>query len=196
MTNPVMEEIYSLADQALRQGQERFQVHVFPFRMTEDNLRANAKPVWQAFWLNLKEAYDIFERTHVPPSIGVCQKRYVVSEAAPAASNGQPSDPRPVPKARFSRSCRRRFERPGVKVRHRGRKVASKTRGRRMAGRNARKTYAAVRRAHSRGACAPRRQPVPSASIERTAALTVATPCCCRPHADCGSGSLAPVRSI
>ena len=40
MTNPVMAEIYALAEQALQQGQERIPIHVFPFRMTEANLAA------------------------------------------------------------------------------------------------------------------------------------------------------------
>jgi hypothetical protein len=87
----------------------------------------------------------------VPPSIGVCRKRYVVSEAAPAGSSGQPSDPLACTEAEIQPVVAGAdSEQPAVKVRHRARRVASKTRGRRMAGRNARKTYAAVRRAHSR----------------------------------------------
>ena len=43
MTNPVMDEIYALSEQALHQGQDRIQVHAFPFRMTEDNLKAFAE---------------------------------------------------------------------------------------------------------------------------------------------------------
>ena len=39
MTNPMMEEIYRLSEQALKQGQTRIPVHVFPFRMTETNLQ-------------------------------------------------------------------------------------------------------------------------------------------------------------
>ena len=82
MTNPVIEEIFSLSEQALRQGQDRIQVQAFPFRMTEDNLKAVAGRPWHGFWQNLKEAYDAFERTRIPPKVAVCDKRYVVSESA------------------------------------------------------------------------------------------------------------------
>src|SRR5207244_8584203 len=59
---------------------DRFQVHVFPFRMTEANLATHANSQWHGFWLNLKEAYDVFERTRLPPKVGICGKRYVVEE--------------------------------------------------------------------------------------------------------------------
>ena len=80
MTDPVMNEIYSLSEQALRQGQDRIQVHVFPFRMTEANLTVHAHSEWHKFWLNLRDAYDLFERTRIPPKVGICGKRYVVDE--------------------------------------------------------------------------------------------------------------------
>jgi len=78
MTDPVMEEIYALSEKALLGGQEHIPVHVFPFRMTEPNLQAYANSVWYPFWRNLKEAYDAFEATRVPPNVGVCGKRYIV----------------------------------------------------------------------------------------------------------------------
>src|SRR6185503_3361107 len=80
MTDPVMKEIYSHSEQALRRGQDRIQVHVFPFRMTEANLALHANSQWHKFWLNLKDAYDVFERTRIPPKVGICGKRYVVDE--------------------------------------------------------------------------------------------------------------------
>ena len=52
MTNPIMEEIFSLSEQALRQGQDRIQVQAFPFRMTEDNLKNFAQRPWYQFWAN------------------------------------------------------------------------------------------------------------------------------------------------
>jgi murein L,D-transpeptidase YafK len=82
MTDRVMEEIFSLSEQALQHGQQRIQVHAFPFRLTEENLQLYASHPWHGFWLNLKDAYDAFERTHTPPRVGVCEKKYVV-----AASN-------------------------------------------------------------------------------------------------------------
>jgi murein L,D-transpeptidase YafK len=91
MTDPVMDEIYALVDQALSQGQERVQVHVFPFRMNDANLALHADSRWIGFWHNLKDAYDVFERTRVPPKVSVCNKRYVVGEGAVPA-NDQASD--------------------------------------------------------------------------------------------------------
>ena len=46
MTNPVMDEIYALSERALREGQDRIEVHAFPFRMTEANLAAHAESPW------------------------------------------------------------------------------------------------------------------------------------------------------
>jgi murein L,D-transpeptidase YafK len=81
MTDPAIEEIFSLSRAALRRGQRRIQVHVFPFRMTAENLAGHTDSYWQGFWANLKEAYDLFERTRLPPSVSVCERRYVVREA-------------------------------------------------------------------------------------------------------------------
>src|SRR5262245_11320765 len=43
MTTPVMDEIYALSEAALRQGQEHIPVHVFPFRMTQQNLHSTPR---------------------------------------------------------------------------------------------------------------------------------------------------------
>lgn len=83
MTDPAMEEIYLLAQSALRKGQNRFQIHIYPFRMSARNLGIFTKNKWYDFWKNLKEGYDNFERTRVPPRISVCGKRYLVEDAGP-----------------------------------------------------------------------------------------------------------------
>ena len=82
MTNGVMEEIFTLSEAALARGQDRIQVHVFPFRMTLKNLAAHADSPWTGFWIGLKGAYDQFEQTRVPPQVSVCNKQYVVGEVA------------------------------------------------------------------------------------------------------------------
>ena len=38
MTDALMEEIYALAREASKGGQESFEVHAFPFRMTDENM--------------------------------------------------------------------------------------------------------------------------------------------------------------
>ncbi|WP_457577510.1 L,D-transpeptidase family protein [Desulfomarina sp.] len=74
-----MEEIYTLADAALANCQGSFQVHIFPFRMTKKNLLIH-RGKWDSFWLNLKEGYDIFEKTHIPPTVMVKGCRYVFGQ--------------------------------------------------------------------------------------------------------------------
>ncbi|MFN0217735.1 MAG: murein L,D-transpeptidase family protein [Hyphomicrobium sp.] len=76
MTNPVMDEIHQLTTAAIAAGQDHVPVHVFPFRMTEKNMTANAQSPWASFWANLKEGYDLFEKTKRPPVVGICDGRY------------------------------------------------------------------------------------------------------------------------
>ena len=83
MTNSVVAEIYDLAERALKSGQDRVNVHVFPFRMTDENMAKYAKTEFMPFWQNLKQGYDAFEQTQVPPQIGVCDKRYLVEPVGP-----------------------------------------------------------------------------------------------------------------
>lgn len=83
MTDPVMAEIFLLTSSALQKGQQHIPVHVFPFRMTDANLEAHRTSEWHQFWLNMKEGYDTFERTHRPPRVSVCDNRYLIQEAGP-----------------------------------------------------------------------------------------------------------------
>jgi murein L,D-transpeptidase YafK len=71
MTDSKIEEIYTLADAALRDGQPYFQVQIYPFRMTEENMERNRSSRWYPFWSNLKEGYDFFERENRPPQVSV-----------------------------------------------------------------------------------------------------------------------------
>ena len=76
MTDEKIEEIYSLCDAAHRGGQAFFRVHIFPFRMSEARMKAAAGDANLDFWKNLKEGYDLFEKTHVPPDVSVVDGRY------------------------------------------------------------------------------------------------------------------------
>ncbi|MGC4013680.1 MAG: murein L,D-transpeptidase family protein [Luteolibacter sp.] len=78
MTDPVIEEIYTLCAAALEQGQPFFRVHSFPFRMTPERMQAATGDRWEEFWKNLKEGYDRFEKDRVPPDITVEALHYVV----------------------------------------------------------------------------------------------------------------------
>ncbi len=79
MTDGLIEEIYALAREAFIGGQDGFQIHAFPFRMTEANIAAHATHPSIKFWATLKEGYDYFETARQPPAIAVCERRYVVN---------------------------------------------------------------------------------------------------------------------
>ena len=86
MTDPVIEVIYLLVDAALRgKRQDEVSVHCFPFRMTEARLaRAEAEgQEWAGFWRNLKQGYDLFEQTKVPPLVGQKDGKYVFRRRDP-----------------------------------------------------------------------------------------------------------------
>jgi len=84
MGDDQIEEIYTLAEAALRSGQKSFDVHAFPFKMTEDNLSEHKYSKWYHFWKNLKEGHDAFEETKIPPRIKVAAKSYKVESRAVA----------------------------------------------------------------------------------------------------------------
>ena len=77
MTNPQIEEIYALAREAFKGGQDTFPVHAFPFRMTSEKMAQYKGHKWYNFWTNIKEGYDYFEASRVLPKVGVKNKRYV-----------------------------------------------------------------------------------------------------------------------
>jgi len=81
MTDRGIEEIYLLAEAALRQGQGFFRVQAFPFRMTPDNILLHSRSEWINFWLNLKQGYDYFEKYGIPPDVVVADKQYRFTKA-------------------------------------------------------------------------------------------------------------------
>jgi murein L,D-transpeptidase YafK len=101
MTNTVTAEVYDLTEKALKSGQDRVHVHVFPFRMTEANLAGYQSNPWIGFWRNLKQGYDAFEQTRVPPRIGICGKQYTVMRATP----GEAGDSGPLAPCGDSRAA-------------------------------------------------------------------------------------------
>jgi murein L,D-transpeptidase YafK len=79
MTDGLVEEIYALAREQFEAGHESFEVHAFPFRMTDENMaRHRGHPAYR-FWQTLKEGYDFFEIARQPPRIAVCERRYLVN---------------------------------------------------------------------------------------------------------------------
>ncbi len=91
MTNPVIDEIWRLVTASLAAGKRRaraaktssdralhlrFPVHVFPFRMTAENIKKFSGSKWDAYWTDLKKGHDLFEINKRPPVVTLCDKRY------------------------------------------------------------------------------------------------------------------------
>ena len=87
MTDALIEEIYALARDSFLGPNDSFQVQVFPFRMTAENIAERSHERWLPFWANLKRDHDLFEQTRVPPRVSACKGNYSFA-AAPARSDG------------------------------------------------------------------------------------------------------------
>ncbi len=77
MTDDSAGEIYWLARDSFIGGQRSFEVHLYPFRMTAENMARHRNDPNMPFWEMLKDGSDHFEVTRKPPVVGVCDKRYV-----------------------------------------------------------------------------------------------------------------------
>ena len=88
MTDALIEEIYAIARESFIGGSDSFQVHAYPFRMTDQNMARFASHEAYPFWQTMKEGYDYFELTRKLPTVAVCNRRYVVNVAL---RNGDPS---------------------------------------------------------------------------------------------------------
>lgn len=86
MTNTYMDEIYRYVEAAFAYGQSRVNISIYPFRMTEQNLKHHASSSYIAFWRQLKPGYDYFAKNHQPPTMGVVNGQYVLGQ--PLMSSG------------------------------------------------------------------------------------------------------------
>lgn len=82
MTNAVIDEIWTIVTRAFDGGQKRFQVQVYPFRMTAQNVHSYRNEPWASFWADLKTGHDMFEIDRLPPAVGVCDNRYAFVSGA------------------------------------------------------------------------------------------------------------------
>lgn len=80
MTDPQIEEIYSLVEMALKNGQDYVEVQAYPFKLTEDRLDQEKKSPHYAFWRNLQEGYDQFEAQSSPLNYSVAYGRYLFTK--------------------------------------------------------------------------------------------------------------------
>ncbi len=79
MTDPAIEEIYTLIVAAFDHGQQQIPVHIFPFRFDAKNRDRHQDSPWQAFWQELQPAYRLFEETGQVPSVTVAGKGYQIT---------------------------------------------------------------------------------------------------------------------
>ena len=145
MTDPAIEEIYALVEHALYAGQDHIEVHVFPFRMTETNLAANSRSQWHPYWLNLKDGYDLFEETRIPPKVSVCAGKYVFDAGELPDGATTRLDIEPLPNRRTCEEEPDVGSTMAVAAKSKPRWMLKKH-ARRIARRDTRKTYAATRR--------------------------------------------------
>ncbi len=80
MGDAAIEEIYTLMEAALRNGQRSIDVHIFPFRYDSTKI-AWQNSEWKSFWSDLKAGFDAFNANKKPPIIGVANKRYTITAA-------------------------------------------------------------------------------------------------------------------
>ena len=80
-----IDEIYTLVDAALADGQQAVPVHIFPFRFSEENIAHHQHSSWFSFWMNLKEGDDFFLQNHIPPVVHADKDGYSYSWPSPAA---------------------------------------------------------------------------------------------------------------
>jgi murein L,D-transpeptidase YafK len=86
MTDEGIAEIYAVVRDALKGGQQSFQVQAYPFRMTPKNMgRYRGDPNYP-FWTDLKRGYDMFEATRRQPAVGYCEGRYAFGADLPAGA--------------------------------------------------------------------------------------------------------------
>jgi len=96
VTDEAIKELYWIAVEARSAGQQRIPVHIFPARMTADELRLLStvfprRPDLLAFWQNLQPGYEYFERFGVPPIVSVnAAGRYRIAPQPAAGAAARP----------------------------------------------------------------------------------------------------------
>jgi murein L,D-transpeptidase YafK len=80
MTNPTIEEIYTLVYKALDAGQKEIGLAILPFRMDNEHLKNFATSPYYSFWKNMQPGYELFEKNHIPPVVNIMNKQYAFSK--------------------------------------------------------------------------------------------------------------------
>jgi murein L,D-transpeptidase YafK len=80
LTDDKISEVYVLAVEAKTNGQNNIPVHIFPFKITENNLKKYIAqyPKQANFWRNLQHGYAYFNKYKTLPTITQVKGSYVV----------------------------------------------------------------------------------------------------------------------
>ncbi|WP_017347993.1 peptidoglycan meso-diaminopimelic acid protein amidase [Pantoea sp. A4] len=81
MTNAYMDEIFTYVNAALRNGQPEVNIAIYPFHMTDSNMRNHRDSTYINFWRELQPGYAWFEKYHVPPNVAVSSGQYVMNNS-------------------------------------------------------------------------------------------------------------------
>ncbi|NPB04495.1 MAG: hypothetical protein GXO39_08825 [Thermotogae bacterium] len=76
VSSEVMEILHTLVREAFSRGETIVPVHSFPFHLSIETLRNHLGEEWYLFWENLKQGYDLFNRTRHIPQVFVEEGEY------------------------------------------------------------------------------------------------------------------------
>ena len=85
MTDSGIDDIYRLVEAALKSGQKSIPIHIFPFRLTAENLAAHKESAWAAFWNNLAEGDRLFLKSGERASSPLNRRSMKLTKPAPPA---------------------------------------------------------------------------------------------------------------
>ena len=77
--NGPVQELFTTVRDSLRAGQDKIQIHIFPFRMTEENMIKHADNPNYEFWKELKPGYDKFEENRQDLQVTVVAGKYQIN---------------------------------------------------------------------------------------------------------------------
>jgi murein L,D-transpeptidase YafK len=78
MTDPVIDQVWTLVDAAQKAGQSAIPIHIFPFAMNRRAVAAQSTSQHYAFWSDLSRIYTAFETTRTVPEVSTDDGRYRV----------------------------------------------------------------------------------------------------------------------
>lgn len=86
MTDESVQQIFAFARDAFAGGQKEIILEALPFRMTPEKMAIFSAHKDFKFWTMLREGYDAFELTKIPPTVDFCEKKYVFNRVAESGS--------------------------------------------------------------------------------------------------------------